>query len=189
LEVDMLSLMLGISLVPQEDIAGGYLLQTDASISGGGEGAIMMADTAERLRQPSETEAQAATLLLRGLCIVDPATRRAAGALGAVEMLLKRAQAAPSGSPGRCGALEALAAVLVECPDNQAEFTRHRGASLVAAMLRGDTASAGGTAEDPGAWAFLVDALCRGVLDNEAARAAEGALGVELAARIIRDAR
>lgn len=44
----------------------------------------------------------------------------------------------------------------------------------------------GATSDDPVASAFLVALLCRGVLDEGAARAAEAAMGVELAARIIR---
>lgn len=188
LEVDVLSVILGVSLSPQA--ASSAAAPPGSRHDSADEGAT---DPGEALRQPGEAEAQAAQLLLRGCCVLDPATRRAAGALGAVDVLLQRALAAPSGSAARRGALDALTAVLVECPDNQAEFNRQRGASLVAGMLRGGGGGGGGVSgdgpgasEDASAWAFLVDVLCHGVLDNEAARVAEGALGVELAARIIR---
>jgi hypothetical protein len=182
LEVDVLSVILGVSLSPQTP-ALARARHDSADDSG--------TDPGEALRQPDEGEAQAAQLLLRGCCVLDPATRRAAGALGAVDVLLQRALGAPSGSSARRGALDTLASVLFECPDNQVEFNRQRGASLVAGMLRGGAgAGVGGdgpaASEDASAWAFLVNVLCHGVLDTEAARVAESALGVELAARIIR---
>ena len=187
LEVDVLSVILGVSLSPQSPALARPGSRHDSADDGS-------ADPGEALRQPDENEAQAAQLLLRGCCVLDPATRSAAGALGAVDVLLQRALGAPSGSAARRSALDALASVLVECPDNQAEFNRQRGASLVAGMLRGGGGGGGGgvggdgpaASEDACAWAFLVDVLCHGVLDTEAARVAEGALGVELAARIIR---
>ena len=223
LEVDVLSLLLGGSLAPPHAAqavpsAAAPLAPFVASSSPWGGppqqpagGSLAAPPTHDALRAPDEQEALAAALLLRGVCLLDPATREAAGSLGAVETLLQRAHAAQPGSQLRAATLDALAALLADSNANQAEFTGIRGAqppplhhlslcftavapssrlarqlcagaSLAAAMLR----APGATSDDPVASAFLVALLCRGVLDEGAARAAEAAMGVELAARIIR---
>jgi hypothetical protein len=112
LEVDVLSLLLGRSLA---DGAAGPAQQL-------GGGTAPLASHA-----PDEAEAAAAAALLRGVCLLDARTRHAAAQLGGVELLLARAAAAAPAGPLRPAALTALAALLVDAPAAQAEFTRLKG--------------------------------------------------------------
>ena len=140
LEVDVLSLLLGGSLAPPHAAqavpsAAAPLAPFVASSSPWGGppqqpagGSLAAPPTHDALRAPDEQEALAAALLLRGVCLLDPATREAAGSLGAVETLLQRAHAAQPGSQLRAATLDALAALLADSNANQAEFTGIRGA-------------------------------------------------------------
>jgi len=159
---------------------------------------LASAETAA-LRSPpggeaDEAELRASALLLRGLCLLDAATRDAAGGAGGVAALLSRAEeagAAPaSGGGGGAGSLRAvllsaLGALLLHSPANQSAFTRLRGAPRVASWTTGRGAKLGEPERRcPAAQTFLHTLLARGLLSAEAAKAAEAALGAEVVAAI-----
>lgn len=176
LEVDVLSLLLGRSLAPpQEALPPAQEPRGGPAAGGSGAGGC------GSLGLPDDAEAAAACLLLSGCCLLDPATRAAAGALGAVELLLCKAEQSPPGSRLRAAALGASSSLLADCAANQAEWVKAKGGGRAAALAGGDAAAA--------VW---LGELHKRVLKGDAAKdteeAAKTGLGAAAVAKLIAEA-